>query len=77
VVYQRYRYAAFIMRLRPSHNLDALASEPTVRGMVVSRFMAEIAAVPPDQQTRLRNALQLALQALDGTEVPFNAVDPD
>ncbi|MFO7322386.1 MAG: metallophosphoesterase [Chloroflexota bacterium] len=70
-------YVTFSMRLRPPYDLDALASEPTVRGLLVSRCMEQMAAMPSDQHAHLLNKLQLALQALDGIEVPYNAIDPD
>jgi hypothetical protein len=70
-------HVSFRMQLRLWSDIETLASEPTVRGLFVSRFIEQIASAAPDDQPRLMNALQLALQALDTIEVPYNAVDPN
>lgn len=57
-------------RLSLSYDLDQLAREQTVRGLLVRRFQAHLAQAAEEQERKtLLNALNLALQALDGKQV--------
>lgn len=57
-------------RLSLAYNLDQLAQEQTIRGMLVQRFQARLqnAANERERKTAL-NALSYALQALDGRQI--------
>jgi exonuclease SbcD len=57
-------------RLSLSYDLDQLAREQTVRGLLVRRFQAHLARAAGEQERKtLLSALNLALQALDGKHV--------
>lgn len=65
-------HVRFDARLRMSYNIDTLALEQTVRGLLVQRFQSRIAAAESDhERQRAHNALHLALLALDGKQVHF------
>ncbi len=70
-------HVAFTMRLRLPNDLESIAAEPTVRGLFFSRFIERLASTPSGERASLLNALQLGQQALEGIELPYNAVDPD
>jgi len=62
-------------RLSLAYDLERLSQEQTVRGLLVRRFQARLenASSSQDRQTTL-NALNYALQALDGKQVRPNEV---
>jgi len=57
-------------RLALRHDLDQLAAEQTVRGLLVRRFQTQLAeARDPEDRRAILKALALALDALDGRQV--------
>lgn len=66
----------FTMRLNPLYDLDALAKEPTVRGFLAKQFLDYMEKANPEDQSRILNALYIALQALDGAKDITNAIEP-
>lgn len=57
----------FVPQLQSGYDLEALAQEPTVRGLLVQRFQKKLAeAKGAEEQRSMRTALNLALQSLDG-----------
>jgi DNA repair exonuclease SbcCD nuclease subunit len=63
-------------RLSPAHDLEQLAQEQTVRGLLVRRFQENLASVTDEQERRrLLSVLSLALQALDGKRVRPYEID--
>lgn len=62
-------------RLAFRHDLDHLAAEQTVRGLLVRRFQTRLTdARDPEDRKTILNALALALDALDGRQVRPNEV---
>jgi len=62
-------------RLALRHDLDQLAAEQTVRGLLVRRFQTQLAeARDPEDRRAILKALALALDALDGRQVRPNEV---
>jgi DNA repair protein SbcD/Mre11 len=61
------------MRLALPYELEQLAHERTVRGLLAQRFQARLASVQSDQERRMvQSALNAALQALAGKrELPY------
>jgi len=66
----------FTMRLNPLYDLDTLAKEPTVRGFLAKQFLDYMEKANPEDQSRILNALYVALQALDGAKEITNAIEP-
>jgi DNA repair exonuclease SbcCD nuclease subunit len=63
-------------RFVPVPDLDALAQEQTVRGLLVQRFQARLQGAATDQERRqVSSALRYALSALDGKQVQLDEVD--
>ena len=69
-------YVRYTARLSLSYDLELLAEEQTVRGMLVRRFLSHRErAYDALERRTMRNALNHALQALDGKQVRPNEVD--
>ncbi len=66
----------FITRLNLPYDLDTLAKEPTVRGFLAKQFLDYMEKANPEDQSRILNALYIALQALDGAKDIINAIEP-
>lgn len=65
----------FDIQLTPSYNLEQLAQEQTVRGLLVRRFLARLeAAKSLRERNKVEGALLCALRALDGKQVNFDEV---
>lgn len=67
----------FITRLNLPYDLDTLAKEPTVRGFLAKQFLDYLEKTNPEDQSRIHNALHIAMQALDGAKEITNAIEPD
>ena len=68
-------YVYYQPQLSLSYDLKQLAQEPTTRGVLVRNFQTRLANATDDQERRIiLNALNLALQALDGKKVRFNEI---
>ena len=62
-------------RLSLAYDLEQLAQEQTVRGLLVRRFQARLKNASSDQERhRVLNALNYALQVLDGKQVRPNEI---
>jgi hypothetical protein len=62
-------------RLSLPYDLEQLAQEQTVRGLLVRRFQARLKNASSDQEHhKLLNALNYALEALDGKQVRPNEI---
>lgn len=62
-------------RLSLAYDLEQLTREQTVRGLLVRRFQARLENTDNDQERHLAlNALNFALQALDGKQVRPNEI---
>lgn len=65
-------YVHYETRLPLAYDLEQLAQEPTSRGLLVQNFQTRLEKASSDQERRLvLNALNLALQALDGKKVQY------
>jgi len=63
------------VQLAPPYNLEQLAQEQTVRGLLVRRFQARIeSAKSPDERTKAESALLCALRALDGKQANLDEI---
>jgi DNA repair protein SbcD/Mre11 len=66
----------FRIRVTPAHDLVRLADEQTVRGLLIRNFCdLEAASTGKAERVRLQEAVDLALQALDGKEVEYHETD--
>jgi hypothetical protein len=71
-------YIHYETGLTLAYDLEHLAQEQTTRGLLVQNFQSRLKETDNEQERRLvLNALNLALQALDGKKVQFNEISRD
>ena len=71
-------YIHYETQLSLAYDLEQLAQEQTSRGLLVQNLQTRLQETDNEQERRLvLNALNLALQALDGKKVQFNEISRD
>jgi hypothetical protein len=71
-------YIHYETGLTLAYDLEHLAQEQTTRGLLVQNFQSRLKETDNEQERHLvLNALNLALQALDGKKVQFNEISRD
>jgi len=64
------------LKLDIPYDLEILRKEPTIRGYLTDQILHQISN-SPEEEKMLLNSLHLSLQALDGLEDIYNAIEDD